>query len=132
VMIDYTNYLKKKGQPLFEAVVQAGRTRLRPVLLTAITTTLSLAPMAMKVNVDFCSLLVGDFDKFGIIMGGEGSEMWAPLATAVMFGLMIATVLTLVLVPAAYVVTAQWSEKASDIYNRLLGRIDEPQQISDE
>ncbi|MCF6227588.1 MAG: efflux RND transporter permease subunit [Planctomycetes bacterium] len=132
VMIDYTNYLKKQGQPLFEAVVQAGRTRLRPVLLTAITTTLSLAPMAMQVNVDFRSLLVGDFGKFGIVVGGEGSAMWAPLATAVMFGLMIATVLTLVVVPAAYVLTAQWGDKAGEIYNRLLGRIDEPQKTSDE
>lgn len=132
VMIDYTNYLKSQGMQLVEAVVQAGRTRLRPVLLTAITTTMSLAPMALQVNVDFRSLLVGEFGKFGIIVGGEGSEMWAPLATAVMFGLMIATALTLMLVPAAYIITAKWGEKASEIYNRLLGRIDEPQKTSDE
>ncbi|MHC4841578.1 MAG: efflux RND transporter permease subunit [Planctomycetota bacterium] len=131
VMIDYTNQLKREGRGVMDAVVEAGKTRFRPVVLTAITTTFSLLPMALKVSVDIRSLITGEFDKFGIVVGGDSSAMWAPLATAVMFGLMIATVLTLVLVPAAYLVTTRWGDKASAIYNRLLGRIDEPQVAAD-
>ncbi|MDC1141517.1 efflux RND transporter permease subunit [Planctomycetota bacterium] len=127
VMIDYTNQLRREGKALMDAVIEAGKTRFRPVVLTAITTTLSLLPMALEISVDIRSLIIGDFGKFGIIFGGESSAMWAPLATAVMFGLMIATVLTLVLVPAAYLITSRWAEKAVNVYNGLIGDIHEKQ-----
>jgi multidrug efflux pump len=118
VMLDYTNQLRfKRGLSVLDAVVEAGKTRFRPVMLTAITTTLGLLPMAIQLSFDFSS--------FRFVAGGESSAWWQPLATAVIFGLMIATVLTLVLVPAAYIVTSRWSGKASDLFARWFGKIDE-------
>lgn len=122
VMIDYINQLRSiHGLPIYEAVIEAGKTRLRPVLLTAVTTTLGLLPMAMQFSFNFST--------FSFVVGGESSAWWAPLATAVIFGLMIATVLTLVLVPAAYIVTAGWSDRYVGLSRKLLGS---PDELADE
>ncbi|MCA8947220.1 MAG: efflux RND transporter permease subunit, partial [Planctomycetes bacterium] len=122
VMIDYINQLRTHhGLELYDAIVEAGKTRLRPVLLTAITTGLGLLPMAMQFSFDF--------HQFKFVVGGESSAWWAPLATAVIFGLMIATVLTLVLVPAAYLVTAGWSERWRVFFKRVFGS---PDELSDD
>lgn len=118
VMIDYINQLRRDhGLELYDAIVEAGKTRLRPVLLTAITTGLGLLPMAMQFSFDFRA--------FKFVVGGESSAWWAPLATAVIFGLLIATVLTLVLVPAAYLVTAGWTERWKGFFKRAFGSPDE-------
>ncbi|MCA8911793.1 MAG: efflux RND transporter permease subunit [Planctomycetes bacterium] len=118
VMIDYINQLRyDHGLDLYDAIVEAGKTRLRPVLLTAITTGLGLLPMAMQFSFDF--------HEFKFVVGGESSAWWAPLATAVIFGLMIATVLTLVLVPAAYLVTTGWSDRWTAFFKRAFGSADE-------
>jgi multidrug efflux pump subunit AcrB len=79
-----------------EAVVTAGRMRLRPVLLTATTTILGLIPMAVGY-----SLEIHEWPP-KIIAGAESSAWWAPMAIAVIFGLALATILTLVLVPVMY------------------------------
>ncbi len=92
VLIDYTNILKDEGMEYHEAIIESGKTRLRPVLLTAITTILGMAPMAMGISFDV--------HKFTIIWGSESGQMWVPFAWAMIFGLGFATVLTLVLVPA--------------------------------
>ncbi|MGB9660462.1 MAG: efflux RND transporter permease subunit [Moorellaceae bacterium] len=84
VLVDYINLLRRQGMPREEAILQAGATRLRPILLTALTTILAMVPLAMGL--------------------GEGSEMQAPLATAVSGGLLASTVLTLVLIPVLYTV----------------------------
>ena len=94
VLVDYIQILRKRGLPRDEALIQAGIIRLRPVLLTAITTILGLMPMAFGVSIDFSS--------FSIQAGGQMSEFWKPMAVAVIFGLLIATVLTLVVVPVLY------------------------------
>lgn len=94
VLIDCINGMKKKGLPTTEAVVHAGRLRLRPVLLTAITTILGLIPMAAGVSFDI--------HTFRFTTGGATSDWWAPMAIAVIFGLAVATLLTLVLVPLMY------------------------------
>jgi hypothetical protein len=118
VLIDYTNQLRsKQGYTVNDAIVEAGKTRLRPVLLTAITTVLGLLPMALQFSFDF--------RNFKFVFGGESSAWWAPLATAVIFGLMIATVLTLVLVPAMYMLTAGWQEGYKRGFKRWLGSPDE-------
>jgi multidrug efflux pump len=118
VLIDYTNQLREKhGMPLHEAIVEAGKTRLRPVLLTAITTVLGLVPMALQFGFDF--------RNFKFVFGGESSVWWAPLATAVIFGLMIATVLTLVIVPATYLLTAGWQDRFKRLFKRFFGSPDE-------
>ena len=82
VLIDYTNQLRRKGLGRREALVEAGRVRLRPILMTTLTTVLGLLPMSLG--------------------WGEGSEVRAPMAVTVMGGLLFATLLTLILVPVLY------------------------------
>jgi len=91
VLIDYYNQLEAKGLPSREALVQTGLTRFRPVMLTAITTILGLLPMATGVSIDF--------RKLAWNIGGESSQWWGPMAVAVIFGLGVATLLTLVVAP---------------------------------
>ncbi len=83
-----------------ESIVEAGKTRLRPVLLTAITTVLGMVPLAIGLNIDFIGLLTR-FDP-GIYLGGENVAFWGPLAKAVINGLSFATFLTLVIVPVMF------------------------------
>ncbi|OQY30010.1 MAG: hypothetical protein B6244_01755 [Candidatus Cloacimonetes bacterium 4572_55] len=94
VLIDYIVKLRDRGLSKFDAVVLGGMTRLRPVLLTAVTTILGLIPLTTGINVDFFA--------WEIEFGSESSQMWGPMGTAVIFGLTVATVLTLVVVPALY------------------------------
>ncbi len=94
VLVDCINQMKAKGLETNEAVVHAGRLRLRPVLLTAITTILGLIPMAVGFSFNLREL------RFN--MGGATSAWWAPMAIAVIFGLFVSTVLTLMLVPLMY------------------------------
>src|SRR5690606_20096671 len=81
----------------FEIIVAGGRSRLRPVLLTAITTVLGLIPLAIGFNINFFTLFT-DYDP-RIFLGGDNVIFWGPLAWTVIFGLTFATFLTLVLVP---------------------------------
>ena len=82
ILVDFTNLMRDRGLPLKEAVVKAGRSRLRPVLMTTATMVLAMIPM--------------------IISTGEGSEMWRPMAIAILGGLTFSTLVTLVLVPSIY------------------------------
>jgi multidrug efflux pump len=91
VLIDYYNQLVEKRLSYREALVQTGLTRFRPVILTAITTILGLLPMATGVSIDF--------RKLAWNIGGESSQWWGPMAVAVIFGLGVATLLTLVVAP---------------------------------
>jgi multidrug efflux pump subunit AcrB len=91
VLIDYYHQLLARGVACRDALLQAGLTRFRPVLLTAITTLLGLLPMATGVSFDF--------KRFGWDIGSESSQWWGPMAVAVIFGLGVATLLTLVVVP---------------------------------
>ena len=83
-----------------ESIVEAGKTRLRPVLLTAITTVLGMVPLAIGLNIDFIGLLT-HFSP-DIYIGGENVAFWGPLAKAVINGLTFATFLTLVIVPVMF------------------------------
>lgn len=96
VLVDCIKQRKNEGLSTTEAVITAGRLRLRPVLLTAVTTILGLIPMAIGY-----SLNVHTFPPT-IIAGAESSQWWAPMAVAVIFGLSAATVLTLVVIPVMY------------------------------
>ena len=95
VLLDYTRQLQRRGLGLVAAAVEAGTTRLRPVLLTASTTILGLVPMATGVSFDFHVMQWAT--------RSESSQWWAAMATAVIFGLGFATLLTLVVVPVLYV-----------------------------
>ncbi|AIM60512.1 copper transporter [Cellulophaga lytica] len=117
VLLDYTQILidRKKvklgldeGDVLSraeatEAIVTGGKARLRPVILTAVTTVLGLIPLAIGLNIDFFAL----FSEFNphIYIGGDNVIFWGPLAWTVIFGLIVATFLTLIIVPALFDIT---------------------------
>ena len=105
VLIDYIDVLRKRdGMDRREAVVQGGRTRLRPVLLTALTTALGLVPLAVGLNFDFFGLFTSLSPE--LFWGGEQAAWWGPMAVAVIVGIIFATFLTLVLVPVLYSVVS--------------------------
>ena len=96
--LDANQYLEKED--LRNSIIQAGKARLRPVLLTAITTILGLIPLAIGLNINFFTLF-SDFDA-NIYMGGDNVIFWGPLAWTVIYGLIIATFLTLIIVPILF------------------------------
>lgn len=111
VLIDYTNFLRKQqqeatNQPYLsddevkDAIIQGGKTRLRPVLLTAITTVLGLIPLATGFNFDFYGLII-DLNP-NIYWGGDNAAFWGAMSWTVVYGLTFATFLTLVIVPVMY------------------------------
>lgn len=94
-----------------EAVISAGATRLRPVLLTAITTILGLLPMVTGVSFDF--------HKMSISLVSSSTQWWQNMAIVVIFGLMIATFLTLVVVPVLYSLLATINEKMPSLIAKI-------------
>jgi len=104
ILIDYIDVLRQRdGMNRREALVRGGMTRFRPVVLTALTTALGLATLAAGMNLDFFGLyrsLEPDF-----YMGGEQAAWWGPMAIAIIAGILIATFLTLILVPVMYSLT---------------------------
>jgi len=96
VLLDAIRQMQAKGHELYDAVITAGMIRFRPVLLTAITTILGLVPMAFKFNLDFAN--------FSYQYNTETSRYWQSMAVAIIFGLLLSTLLTLGVVPSLYVI----------------------------
>ncbi len=95
VLVDYTNLMRRRdGLPLIEAVIESGRRRLRPILMTTSTTVLGLVPLAIGL--------------------GEGSEMQTPMARVVVGGLVTSTLITLFLVPVVYTTLAEWQARRAE------------------
>lgn len=125
VLIDYIDILRKekkqqKGLELedrlsmedeLECIIQGGKTRLRPVLLTAITTVLGLIPLAIGFNFDFFGLFT-DLNP-NIYFGGDNADFWSPMAWTVIFGLTTSTVLTLVMSPVMFFVAVKVRNRMS-------------------
>ncbi|MCY1534894.1 Swarming motility protein SwrC [compost metagenome] len=102
LLVEFTELMVEQGMPVKEAVIEAGRTRMTPVLLTATATMLGLIPLAIGLNIDF----VGLFTNFKphLYFGGDNVAFWGPLSWTMIFGLSFATFLTLILVPCMYIV----------------------------
>jgi HAE1 family hydrophobic/amphiphilic exporter-1 len=100
VLIDYTNQLRKKGMSEFDALVESGTNRLRPILITTITTILGMLPMALARQ--------------------EGSEMMRPMALVVIGGLLVSTLLTLVVIPVIYSLVEKFSKRAYAKFGKVV------------
>ncbi|NNF03650.1 MAG: efflux RND transporter permease subunit [Rhodothermales bacterium] len=100
VLVDYIMQLRDRGLDKQDAIVEGGATRLRPVLLTAMTTVLALIPLTFGINVDFVGMMA-DLDP-NFQFGSENTQFWGPMGTAIIAGLTFATFLTLVMVPVMY------------------------------
>ena len=130
VLLDYTQLLidRKKlalelpkesmlpNDEAIEAIIDGGTARLRPVILTAITTILGLIPLAVGLNIDFFSLISKWDPK--VFIGGDNVIFWGPLAKTVIFGLTFATFLTLIIVPATFLITYQIKLKWKKLFQK--------------
>ena len=123
VLIDYIDLIKERKREILkleidsvlenkvaiDCIKEGGKKRLRPVLLTAITTVLGLLPLATGMNINFYTLLT-EFNP-QIYFGGDNATFWGPMAWTVIFGLTFATFLTLVLVPVMYLLADKLKKK---------------------
>ncbi len=131
VLIDYIELLKSQkraelglGEKVFlppdaatDCIILAGKTRLRPVLLTAITTILGLFPMAIGIDIDFWGLL--NHFQPNISFGGDMAAMWSPMSWTVIFGLTFATFLTLIIVPIMYRIAVLTKKRMLHIMGKI-------------
>ena len=116
LLVEFTDVLMGEGMPLKEAIVQAGKTRIIPVVLTAVSTILGLIPLAIGMNIDFAGL----FESFSphIYFGGDNTAFFGPLAWAIVFGLTFATFLTLVFIPVMYYIAHQGTLKVKRVFSK--------------
>jgi multidrug efflux pump subunit AcrB len=111
LIVEFADVLREQGYSVFDAVVHAGRTRIKPVLLTASATTLGLIPLALGMNINFVTLFTDLDPQF--FLGGDSVVSWGPLSWTIIFGLTFATFLTLVVVPAMYLIRYTLGERFS-------------------
>jgi multidrug efflux pump subunit AcrB len=101
ILIDYIDVLRDRdGMNRREALIEGGKTRFRPVVLTALTTALGMVPLAVGLNFDFFGLYSSLTPE--LFWGGEQAAWWGPMAVAIIAGILFATFLTLVMVPVLY------------------------------
>jgi multidrug efflux pump len=113
LLVEFTDLLIEQGVEPYEAIVEAGRTRMTPVLLTATATMLGLIPLAVGLNIDFTTLLTELNPK--LYFGGDNVAFWGPLSWTMIFGLSFATFLTLILVPCLYLLRVRIKERIARI-----------------
>jgi multidrug efflux pump subunit AcrB len=102
LLVEFTDLLRSEGMHIREAIIEAGRIRMTPVLLTATATILGLVPLAVGFNIDFESLFAHGDPK--IFFGGDSVAFWGPLSWTIVFGLSFATFLTLIVLPVMYLI----------------------------
>ncbi|MBA4053176.1 MAG: copper transporter [Marivirga sp.] len=109
LLVEFTDLLISQGVELKEAIIEASKTRMTPVLLTAMAATLGLVPLAVGLNIDFVTI----FTEFNphIFFGGDNAAFWAPLSWTMIFGLIFGTFLTLFLVPVMYLLSVRLKAK---------------------
>lgn len=109
LLVEFTDLLISQGMELKKAVSEAAKTRMTPVILTALAATLGLIPLAVGLNIDFVTLF-NSFDPH-IFFGGDNAAFWKPLSWTMIFGLIFGTFLTLFLVPVMYLISARLKER---------------------
>lgn len=117
VLIDYIQQLRREGLGKNEAIIRAGITRFRPVMLTAVTTVFGLLPMMAGMEIDFVEMHFS--------FSGSSGEWWKPMANAVGYGLIFATVLTLIVVPATYSIADSFGELMRKLFRRPVQNFDD-------
>lgn len=100
LLVEFTDLLIEQGVETREAIIEAGKTRMTPVILTALAATMGLIPLAIGFNIDFVTM----FTEFNpkIFFGGDNAAFWGPLSWTMVFGLIFGTFITLILVPVLY------------------------------
>ncbi|MFM2134672.1 MAG: hypothetical protein RL021_72, partial [Bacteroidota bacterium] len=109
LLVEFTDLLREQGVPTFDAIVEAGRTRMTPVILTASATILGLIPLAIGLNIDF-STLFSELNPH-LYFGGDSTAFWGPLSWTMIFGLGFCTFLTLILVPVMYLLSERMKNR---------------------
>jgi multidrug efflux pump subunit AcrB len=141
VLIDYTTLLMKERleeqglekisdlelDDIRAAIVDGGSTRLRPVLLTAITTVLGLIPLAIGFNFDFFSFIASWDGRY--FLGGDNTAIWGPMAWTIIYGMVFATFLTLVVVPVMMWLIYKTRRSIKALFRRLFGNTDDAELI---
>jgi multidrug efflux pump subunit AcrB len=110
LLVEFAEFARQGGMNLYDATVEAGRTRMTPVILTAIAAVLGLIPLAVGLNINFETL----FSEFNphIFFGGDSVVFWGPLSWTMIFGLIFATMLTLLLIPSMYLIAERLKRKS--------------------
>jgi multidrug efflux pump len=114
LVIEFADELRSRGMKTREAVIEAGKTRIVPVLLTALAAILALIPLAVGFNINFVSLLT-DWNPH-IFFGGDNAVFWKPLALTLIWGLIVAFFMTLLVVPAMYLIAERLKRPMSSFY----------------
>ncbi len=117
LLVEFAELQRSNGMSLWDATIDAGRTRMTPVILTATAAVLGLIPLAVGLNIDFESLLT-KFDP-KIYFGGDNVAFWGPLSWTMIFGISFATVITLILVPAMYIMSERLKRRSIIILNHF-------------
>jgi multidrug efflux pump subunit AcrB len=103
LVIEFTDELRSRGMKTREGLIQAGKTRIIPVLLTALAAILALIPLAIGFNINFVTLFA-DLNP-GIFFGGDSAVFWKPLSWTIIFGLAFAFFMTLFILPSLYLIS---------------------------
>src|SRR5690606_4065794 len=111
LLVEFTDLLREQGNGLYEAIIEAARTRMTPVMLTTLAACLGLVPLAIGVNLDFVSLFT-ELDPH-LWIGGDNAAFWGPLSWTMIFGLVFGTFLTLFIVPILYLLVAKLEERVA-------------------
>jgi len=116
LLVEFTDILRERGDDLKTAIVEAGRVRMTPVLLTATATILGMIPLAIGFNIDFVTMFTELDPK--IYFGGDSVAFWGPLSWTIVFGLSFATFITLILVPVMYQMSEQTKARLKRVFSK--------------
>ena len=117
LLVEFAEFAREGGMSLYAATVEAGRTRMTPVILTATAAILGLIPLAVGLNINFESLLSTGNPR--IFFGGDNVAFFGPLSWTMIFGLSFATILTLLLIPSMYLITERLKRKSTVIVSHF-------------